>query len=157
MGIREAMTTGVLAGYPMDDVKVELYDGSYHDVDSNEISFKIAGLHAFKEAMQKARPVLLEPIMNVTVFVPDQFMGDVTGDLNHRRGRIMAVEPADGLQAIKAQVPQAEIFKYASELRSMTGGRGSFEMEFSHFEQVPQHIAQKVVAEAQAAKKAEQG
>ena len=156
-GCVEAMTAGVVAGYPVVDVRAIVYDGSYHDVDSNEISFKIAGLHAFKDAMQKARPVLLEPIMNVTVFVPDQFMGDITGDLNHRRGRIMAVEPADGLQAIKAQVPQAEIFKYASELRSMTGGRGSFEMEFSHFEQVPQHIAQKVVAEAQATKKAEQG
>jgi elongation factor G len=154
-GCVEAMTGGVVAGYPVVDVRAIVYDGSYHDVDSNEISFKISGLHAFKDAMQKARPVLLEPMMNVTVFVPDQFMGDITGDLNHRRGRIMAVEPADGMQAIKAQVPQAEIFKYASELRSMTGGRGSFEMEFSHYEQVPQHIAQKVVAEAQAAKKAE--
>jgi len=125
-------------------------------VDSSEISFKISGLHAFKDAMSKARPVLLEPIMNVTVYVPDQYMGDITGDLNHRRGRILTVESADGLQAIKAQVPQAEIFKYSSELRSMTGGRGSFEMGFSHYEQVPQHIAQKVVAEAQAAKKAEQ-
>ena len=155
-GCVEGMTGGVVAGYPVVDVRAIVYDGSYHDVDSNEISFKIAGLHAFKDAMQKARPALLEPIMNVTVFVPDQFMGDITGDLNHRRGRIMSVEPADGLQAIKAQVPQAEVFKYASELRSMTGGRGSFEMEFSHYEQVPQHIAQKVVAEAQAAKKAEQ-
>ena len=156
-GCVEAMTGGVVAGYPVVDVRAIVYDGSYHDVDSNEISFKISGLHAFKDAMQKARPVLLEPVVNVTVYVPDQFMGDITGDLNHRRGRIMSVEPADGMQAIKAQVPQAEIFKYASELRSMTGGRGSFEMEFSHYEQVPQHIAQKVVAEAQAAKKAEQG
>lgn len=154
-GCLEAMLAGVVAGYPVVDVRAIVYDGSYHDVDSNEISFKIAGLHAFKDAMSKARPVLLEPIMNVTVYVPDQYMGDITGDLNHRRGRIMSVEPVDGLQAIKAQVPQAEVFKYASELRSMTSGRGSFEMEFSHYEQVPQHIAQKVVAEAQAAKKAE--
>ena len=156
-GCVEAMLGGVVAGYPVVDVRAIVYDGSYHDVDSNEISFKISGLHAFKDAMQKARPVLLEPIMNVTVFVPDQFMGDITGDLNHRRGRIMSVEPADGMQAIKAQVPQAEIFKYASELRSMTGGRGSFDREFSHYEQVPSNIAQKVIAEAQAAKKTEQG
>ena len=155
-GCVEAMLGGVVAGYPVVDVRAIVYDGSYHDVDSSEISFKISGLHAFKDAMSKARPVLLEPIMNVTVYVPDQYMGDITGDLNHRRGRILTVESADGLQAIKAQVPQAEIFKYSSELRSMTGGRGSFEMGFSHYEQVPQHIAQKVVAEAQAARKAEQ-
>lgn len=155
-GCLEAMLGGVVAGYPVVDVQATVYDGSYHDVDSNELSFKIAGLHAFKDAMQKARPVLLEPIMNVAVYVPDQYMGDITGDLNHRRGRIMGVEPVDGLQCIKAQVPQAEMFKYASELRSMTGGRGTFEMEFSHYEIVPAHIAQKVIAEAQAAKKAEQ-
>jgi elongation factor G len=155
-GCVEGMLNGVVAGYPVVDVRAIVYDGSYHDVDSSEISFKIAGLHAFKDAMSKARPVLIEPIMNVTVYVPDQYMGDITGDLNHRRGRITTVEPADGLQAIKAQVPQAEVFKYSSELRSMTGGRGSFELEFSHYEQVPQHIAQKVIAEAQAAKKAEQ-
>jgi elongation factor G len=155
-GCVEAMQSGVVAGYPVVDVRAIVYDGSYHDVDSNEISFKIAGLHAFKEAMQKARPALLEPVMNVTVSVPDQYMGDITGDLNHRRGRILGVETADGMQAIKAQVPQAELFKYSSELRSMTGGRASFEMEFSHYEQVPQHVAQKVIAEAQAAKKAAQ-
>ena len=155
-GCVEAMQAGVVAGYPVVDVRAIVYDGSYHDVDSNEISFKIAGLHAFKEAMQKARPALLEPVMNVTVYVPDQYMGDITGDLNHRRGRIMGVETADGMQAIKAQVPQAELFKYSSELRSMTGGRASFEMEFSHYEQVPQHVAQKVVEQALAAKKAAQ-
>jgi len=155
-GCVEAMLAGTVAGYPVVDVQATVYDGSYHDVDSNELSFKIAGLQAFKDAMQKARPVLLEPVMNVTVWIPDQYMGDITGDLNHRRGRIMGVEPADGLQCIKAQVPQAEMFKYSSELRSMTGGRGTFEMEFSHYETVPAHIAQKVVAEAQAARKAEQ-
>ncbi len=154
-GCLEGLLAGVMAHYPVVDVRVIAYDGSYHDVDSSEISFKIAGLHAFKDAMAKARPALLEPVMNITVYVPDQYMGDITGDLNHRRGRILTVEPADGLQSIKAQVPQAEIFKYASELRSMTGGRGSFEMEFSHYEQVPQHIAQKVVAESQAAHKTE--
>ncbi|HUJ72071.1 MAG TPA: elongation factor G, partial [Verrucomicrobiae bacterium] len=155
-GCVEALLGGVVAGFPVVDVQATVYDGSFHDVDSNEISFKIAGLHAFKDAMQKARPVLLEPIMNVAVYVPDQYMGDITGDLNHRRGRIMGVEPADGVQCIKAQVPQAELFKYASELRSMTGGRASFEMDFSHYEQVPQQVAQKVIAEAQAAKKAAQ-
>ncbi len=155
-GCVEALLGGTVAGYPVVDVQATVYDGSYHDVDSNELSFKISGLQAFKDAMQKARPVLLEPVMNVAVSVPDQYMGDITGDLNHRRGRIMGVEPADGLQCIKAQVPQSEMFKYCSELRSMTGGRGTFEMEFSHFETVPSHIAQKVIAEAQAAKKAEQ-
>lgn len=154
-GCVEGMTGGIVAGFPVEDVRAVVYDGSYHDVDSNEISFKIAGLHAFKEAMQKARPVLLEPVMNVSVFAPDQYMGDITGDLNHRRGRILGVEPVDGLQCIKAQVPQSELFKYASELRSMTGGRASFELDYSHYEQVPAHIAQKVAAEAQAAKKAE--
>lgn len=153
-GCVEAMQTGVLAGFQVVDVRVTVYDGSYHDVDSNELSFKIAGLHAFKDAMSKARPVLLEPIMNVVVYVPDQYMGDITGDLNHRRGRIQSVDSVDGLQVIRAQVPQAEMFKYASELRSMTGGRGSFEMEFSHYEQVPAAVAQKVIAEVQAAKKA---
>jgi elongation factor G len=154
-GCVEALQAGVVAGYQVVDVQATVYDGSYHDVDSNELSFKISGLQAFKDAMQKARPVLLEPVMNVAVFVPDQYMGDITGDLNHRRGRIMGVEPADGLQCIKAQVPQSEMFKYSSELRSMTGGRGSFEMEPSHYETVPAHIAQKVVAEAAAQKKAE--
>ena len=155
-GCHEALLGGVVAGFPVVDVQATAFDGSYHDVDSNELSFKIAGLHAFKDAMQKARPVLLEPIMKVTVSVPDQYMGDVTGDLNHRRGRIISVDVADGMQSITAQVPQAEIFKYASELRSMTGGRGAFEMEFLHYEQVPSNIAPKVIAEAQAAKKTEQ-
>jgi elongation factor G len=152
-GCVEAMHAGVVAGFPVVDVRAIVYDGSYHDVDSNELSFKISGLQAFKDAMQKARPVLLEPIMNVSVYVPDQFMGDITGDLNHRRGRIMSVEPMDGMQCIKAEVPQSEIFRYVTELRSLTGGRGTFEMEFSHYEQVPAHITQKVAAEAAAAKK----
>ncbi len=155
-GCLEALQAGVVAGFQVVDVQATVYHGSYHDVDSNELSFKIAGLHAFKEAMTKARPILLEPIMNVTVYVPDKYMGDITGDLNHHRGRILTVESADGMQAIKAQCPQAEMFQYASQLRSMTSGRGSFEMEFSHYEQVPTHVAQKIIAETQAAKKAEQ-
>ena len=154
-GCVEALQTGTIAGFQVVDVQAEVYDGSYHDVDSNELSFKISGLHAFKDAMTKARPVLLEPIMNVNVFVPDQYMGDVTGDLNHRRGHILTVEMVDGMQCIKAQVPQTELFKYVTELRSMTGGRASFEMEYSHYEPVPAHITTKVVAEAQAAKKPE--
>ena len=155
-GCLEALQNGTVAGFQVVDVQAEVYDGSYHDVDSNELSFKISGLHAFKDAMTKARPVLLEPIMNVNVFVPDQYMGDITGDLNHRRGRIVTVDMVDGLQCIKAQVPQAELFQYVTELRSMTGGRASFEMEYSHYEQVPAHITTKVAAEAQAAKKADQ-
>ena len=155
-GCVEALQTGTVAGFQVVDVQAEVYDGSYHDVDSNELSFKISGLHAFKDAMAKARPVLLEPIMNVNVYAPDQYMGDITGDLNHRRGRIVTVEMVDGLQCIKAQVPQAELFKYVTELRSMTGGRASFEMEYSHYEQVPAQITAKVAVEAQAAKKAEQ-
>jgi len=152
-GCLEALQSGVVAGFQVVDVQAEVYHGSYHDVDSNELSFKLAGLHAFKEAMTKARPVLLEPIMSVSVHVPDKYMGDITGDLTHRRGRIVTVDSADGFQVIKATVPQAEMFKYASELRSMTSGRGSFEMEFAHYEQVPSHVAQKVIAETQAAKK----
>jgi len=154
-GCVEALQTGTIAGFQVVDVQAEVYDGSYHDVDSNELSFKISGLHAFKDAMAKARPVLLEPIMNVNVYAPDQYMGDITGDLNHRRGRIVTVEMVDGLQCIKAQVPQAELFQYVTELRSMTGGRASFDMEYSHYEQVPAHITTKVSAEALAAKKAE--
>ncbi len=151
-GCHEALVAGTVAGFPVEDVRAVVYDGSYHDVDSDELSFKLAGSHAFRDAMAKARPVLLEPIMSITVQVPDQFMGDITGDLSHRRGRVMGVEPQDGMQSIQAQVPQAEIAKYASELRSMTGGRGSCEMEFSHYDQVPSNVAQKVIAEVQAAK-----
>jgi elongation factor G len=154
-GCLEALQGGVVAGFAVTDVRAIVYHGSYHTVDSSELSFKIAGLHAFKEAMSKARPVLLEPIMNITIHVPDKYMGDITGDLNHRRGRILSVDSTDGLQEIKAQVPEAEIFQYASQLRSMTAGRGSFEMEFSHYEQVPQTVAQKVIAEAPGARKSE--
>jgi elongation factor G len=151
-GCLEALLGGTVAGFQVVDVKAEVYHGSYHDVDSNELSFKVAGLHAFKEAMTKARPVLLEPIMSVTVYIPDRYMGDITGDLTHRRGHIVTVDSGDGMQAIKAQVPQSEMFQYASELRSITSGRGSFEMEFSHYEQVPGNVAQKIIAETQAKK-----
>jgi len=156
-GMIEAIDRGCVAGYPVVDVRLTIYDGSYHTVDSSEMAFKIAGRGAFREAMAKAKPVLLEPIMNVAVTVPDEYMGDITGDLNSKRGRIQGMEVADGLQTIRAQVPLAEMFRYSTELRSMTGGRGSFEISFSHYEEVPGNIAQKVVAEAKAREQAEQG
>jgi elongation factor G len=155
-GFLEAMPHGVLAGYPVVDVKVTVYDGSYHDVDSSEIAFKIAAARALKEAISKARPVLLEPIMTVRVMVPDQYLGDINGDLNHRRGRILGVDMEDGLQVITAEVPMAEMFRYCSELRSITGGRGSFEMNFARYDIVPSNIAQKVVAGAEKVKEAEE-
>jgi elongation factor G len=144
-GVRESLQEGVLAGYPVVDVKVTLYDGSYHPVDSSEMAFKIAASMAFKKGVMDARPVLLEPIMNVQVVVPENQMGDVMGDLNKRRGRIMGMEPHGKQQIIKAQVPMAEMFKYAIDLRSITGGRGSYSMEFSHYEEVPAQISQQII------------
>lgn len=147
-GLVEGMTKGGLAGYPVINVRTTIYDGSYHDVDSSEVAFKIAGARALKDGMLKAKPVLLEPIMKARVAVPEACMGDITGDLNHRRGRILGMDSEDGLQVITAEVPQAEMFQYASQLRSMTGGRGSFDMEFSRMDVVPSNIAQKIIAEA---------
>lgn len=151
-GVVEAMEKGVLAGYRMMDIKATVYDGSYHEVDSSDIAFKIAAGLAFKNACEKAGVVLLEPIMNVEVTVPDRFTGDVMGDLNARRGRIMGMEAQGGLQVIKAQVPLAEMYKYSNSLRSMTQGRGYFTMEFDHYEEVPREIAQKIIEEAKRAK-----
>ncbi len=145
-GVAEAMQSGVLAGYPVVDVKVKFYDGKSHEVDSSEIAFKIAASMAFKKGVMEANPVLLEPIMNIEVFVPDEYMGDVIGDLNSRRGRVLAVEPRSKGQIIKAQVPLAEVLKYAPDLTSMTSGRGSFSMELSHYEEVPAHLTEKIVA-----------
>jgi elongation factor G len=145
-GVAEAMQAGVLAGYPVVDLKVKFYDGKSHEVDSSEIAFKIAALMAFKKGMTETNPVLLEPIMNVEVFVPDEYMGDVIGDLNSRRGRVLGVEPRPKGQLIKAQVPLAEVLKYAPDLTSMTSGRGSFSMELSHYEEVPAHLTEKIVA-----------
>lgn len=147
-GVHEAMGRGTLAGYPVHDVKVTVYDGKHHAVDSSEMSFKIAGRGAFRDAMSKASPVLLEPICNYTVTVPEEYLGDITGDLNSKRGRILGMESSEGLQIIKAQVPLGEMFRYSTELRSLTGGRGSFTMEPSHYEVVPPNIAQKIIAEA---------
>ncbi|MGA1846474.1 elongation factor G [Deferribacter abyssi] len=151
-GIREAAQEGILAGYPMVDFKAILYDGSYHSVDSSELAFKIAASMAFKKVALEAKPVLLEPIMNIDIFVPEDTVGTVLGDLNARRGRIINVEPQITGQHIRAQVPMAEILKYAPDLRSMTGGRGMFTMEFSHYEEVPTHIAEKIIVQAKADK-----
>ncbi|WP_022847353.1 MULTISPECIES: elongation factor G [unclassified Desulfurobacterium] len=146
-GVREAMETGVVAGYPMVDIKVTLFDGSYHEVDSSEMAFKIAGSMAFKEGAKKANPVLLEPIMEVEVTTPEEFMGDVIGDLNKRRGRVQGMEARGNAQVIKAMVPLAEMFGYATDLRSMTQGRATYIMRFSHYEEVPSNVAEQIIGE----------
>jgi elongation factor G len=147
-GVVEAADRGILAGFPCVDFRVTLDDGSYHTVDSSEMAFKIAGALAFKKAVEQANPVLLEPIMNVTVITPDDFMGDIMGDLNGRRGRVMGMDTEGKNQVIKAQVPLAEFLTYAPDLRSMTGGRGLYTMEFSHYDEVPAQLAEKVIEEA---------
>jgi elongation factor G len=151
-GVVEAMEEGNLAKFQVVDLKVSLYDGSYHTVDSSEMAFKIAASMALRGAMDQADPVLLEPIMNVEVTIPDNFMGDIMGDLNSRRGRIQGMVPGQGLQVIKAQVPLAEMFDYAIDLRSMTQGRGFFSMKFSHYEEVPFQEAEKIIAATKAEK-----
>jgi elongation factor G len=145
-GVREATENGALAGYPMVDVKVTLFDGSYHDVDSSEIAFKIAGSMAFKEAARKANPVLLEPIMAVEVVVPESFMGDVIGDISSRRGKVLGMDTRPAAQAIDARVPLAQMFGYATDLRSMTQGRATYTMQFSHYEPVPAAVAEGIIA-----------
>jgi elongation factor G len=152
-GVIEAMQSGVLAGYPVTDLKVKFYDGKSHEVDSSEIAFKIAASMALRKGVLETTPTLLEPIMNMEVFVPDEYMGDVIGDLNSRRGRVLSVEPRPKGQVIKVQVPLAEVLKYAPDLTSMTSGRGSFSMEFSHYEEVPAHLAEKVIAGAKTEQK----
>jgi len=146
-GVIEAMKEGVLAKYPVIDVRITLYDGSFHDVDSSDIAFKIAASMGFKKIMQDAKPVLLEPIVNLEITVPDECMGDVIGDLNGRRGRVAGMEPKINCQVIKAQVPMAEVLKYASDLTSITGGRGTFSMEFSHYEEVPNQLTEQIIAQ----------
>ena len=136
----------------MVDVRATVYDGSFHDVDSSDIAFKLAAVLAFKNCAEKANVVLLEPIVNVEITVPDNYTGDVMGDLNSRRGRIMGMEAQGNLQVIKAQAPQAELYKYSNSLRSMTQGRGFFQLEFSHYEEVPREISAKVIEEAKRAK-----
>jgi elongation factor G len=154
-GIRDAASRGYLAGFPVVDFRAILYDGKYHDVDSSDIAFKIAGALAFKEAMKQARPALLEPIMNVEVYAPDQYSGDIMGDLSSRRGRISGSESRGFSVAIKAQVPLAEMLSYATDLTSLTQGRASYSMEFSHYDFVPSEITEKVIAQAKAAREGE--
>ena len=149
-GVREAMETGVVAGYPMIDIGVDLVDGSFHEVDSNEMAFKIAGSIGFKEAARKANPTIKEPIMAVEIVTPEAFLGDCIGDINSRRGRIEGMEPGPGgTQVIRAQVPLAEMFGYATVMRSMTQGRASYSMEPSHYEEVPRSVAEEIVAKSQ--------
>ena len=154
-GIVEAMNQGILAGYPVTDFKIMLYDGSYHDVDSSEMAFKIAASMGFKKGLEMCHPTLLEPIVKIEVIVPDEYMGDIMGDLNSRRGKIIGVESKGNHQVVKAAVPMAEILKYAPDLKSMTGGRGTFTMEFSHYEEVPAHILPKIVEAAKKEKEQE--
>jgi elongation factor G len=145
-GIKESCETGILAGYPLIDVKVTLVDGSYHDVDSSEMAFKIAGSMGMKTAVNNAKPVLLEPMMKVEVEVPEDFLGDVMGDLNARRGQIEGMNADTGIAKILAKVPLAEMFGYATDIRSKTQGRGIFSMEFSHYSEVPNHVAEAIIA-----------
>jgi elongation factor G len=147
-GIQESRLRGYLAGYPVVDFRVTLYDGSYHDVDSNELSFKTAGWLAFKDGMSRAKPTLLEPIMNVEIYAPGDNAGDLMGDLNGRRGRISGMEARGQTTVIKAQVPMSEMLTYEQHLTSVTGGRGSYHMEYSHYDEVPSHLQQKIIATA---------
>jgi len=151
-GVRDCMKRGIYAGYPVVDLKVTLYDGSYHDVDSSDMAFQIAASMGLQKGFMDAKPCLLEPVMNVEVTVPSEGAGDVIGDLNGRRGRIVGMEPEGDVVAVRAQVPMSEMLTYESSLRSMTGGRGGYSMEFSHYEEVPGQLAEKVVAAHRAEK-----
>jgi len=153
-GVREAMRSGTVAGYPVQDVKVTLFDGQHHSVDSSEMAFKICGSMAFKDAMEQAQPTLMEPIMTVTVTVPEEYVGDVIGDLNSRRGRPLGMEPKGNVTEIKAEVPMAEMLDYAPDLRAITGGQGEYSMDLARYEEVPGHVAQHVVQQAQQEKEA---
>ncbi|HKS16533.1 MAG TPA: elongation factor G [Planctomycetota bacterium] len=155
-GVRETMDKGVIAGYPVVDIEVEVFDGSYHDVDSGPESFKLAGSKAFKEAFKAARPALLEPIVNIEIVVPAQHMGHLTGDLNSRRGRIQGMDAQGNLQVIRAQIPMKEIMTYSTDLHSATGGEGSYSIEFSHYDPMPQRLADEVVARATVHKEEEE-
>jgi elongation factor G len=145
-GIRESADRGILAGYPVVDIRARLYDGSYHDVDSSEMAFKIAGSMAFKEATKNAKPVLLEPVMSLEIVTPEEYMGDVIGDLNSRRGRIINIEKRGNVQVIQGQAPLAEMFGYATDLRSKTQGRATYTMQFSHYNEVPKGVSEGIIA-----------
>jgi elongation factor G len=147
-GVKEAMVNGVVTGFPVVDIRVELVDGSYHEVDSSEMAFKIAGSMALKSAVQKGAPVVLEPIMKVEVTTPEEFMGDVIGDLNSRRGQVGGMELRSGAQVIRADVPLANMFGYATDLRSSTQGRAVYSMEFAYYSPVPNSIAEEMMAKA---------
>jgi len=146
-GLNEAMSEGVLAGYPVVDLKAILVDGSFHPVDSSEMAFKVAASQALKRAFAEANPTLLEPILEVEVVVPDEYMGDVMGQITSKRGHVLGMDSADGMQHLRAQVPQAEMFHYATELRSITQGRGRFSWKVDHYAEVPHTIAERVIAE----------
>jgi elongation factor G len=148
LGIKEALDNGIIAGYPMIDVKVTLFDGSYHEVDSSEMAFKMAGSMAIKEAVRKAAPILLEPVMLVEVTTSEEFYGDVIGDLNRRRGTILGMESRGLMQVVRGYVPLAEMFGYVNDLRSMTSGRANYSMEFAHYEPIPKSLAEEIVAKA---------
>jgi elongation factor G len=154
-GIQDARLKGFLAGYPVVDFRVRLKDGQYHDVDSSEMAFKIAGSLAFQQGMEAAKPTLLEPIMHVDISAPSEYIGDLMGDLNSRRGRVEGVDADGDMQTVRSRVPLAEMLTYGSTLRSITQGRGSFHMEFSHYEEVPRHLQEKIVADAKKAKEAQ--
>jgi elongation factor G len=145
-GIQEALERGIMAGYPVVDVAAEVYDGKYHSVDSDEMSFRMAGIQAVRAAAGTLRPVLLEPVMKVAVTVPEEHLGDVMGDINSKRGRVLGMEGEGNLRTVSAEVPMAEMQQYAAELRSLTSGRGTFEMDFDHYEEVPHNEAQAVIA-----------
>jgi elongation factor G len=146
-GVKNAMAKGIIAGYPVTDVRVIVYDGKTHPVDSKDIAFQIAAAHAFKESFEKAKPCILEPIMNVELTVPEENMGDITGSLSSRRGRVQGMNPEGGMQVVRAQVPLEEMYKYANELKSLTAGRATYTMTFSHYEIVPSNITQKIIEE----------
>ncbi|MGB9668160.1 MAG: elongation factor G, partial [Thermosulfidibacteraceae bacterium] len=147
-GVRKALEEGILAGYPVVDVKATLFDGKHHPVDSSDLAFQIAASMAFKEAMAKANPVILEPIMKIEITTPNDCVGDVIGDLNSRRGKVLGIEAKGKMQIVKALVPLAEVLEYAAVLRSITGGRGNYSMVLSHYEEVPSHIAKSIIEEA---------
>jgi elongation factor G len=153
-GVRDAMRQGTVAGFPIQDVKVRLFDGQHHSVDSSEMAFKMAGSMAFKDAMSNAQPTLMEPIMTVTVTVPEEYVGDVIGDLNSRRGRPLGMEPKGTVTEIKAEVPMAEMLEYAPDMRAITGGQGEYSMDLARYEEVPGHVAQQVVQQAEQEKEA---
>jgi elongation factor G len=154
-GVQEAIHEGVLARYPLVDLKAIVYDGSYHPVDSSEICFKIAGSMALKKCVEAAQPILLEPIMELTITVPDEYTGDILSDLNTKRGQVLGMNPGGGKNIIQAKAPLAEVLRYSIDLKSMTQGRASFTMKFDHYEEVPAHITQRIIQERQAEKEAE--